>query len=1332
MRRFTDNYAVAQTVGAPARFIGLLVALTGVAIVASYLWLATTFAASLPSVAVTAPNTAVCFILFGIALCRSPIDPVRRYLGAVVVLIAFVVMLQPAIDFYPQYQPLRFIVSVQAPPNLISSTSVMSLVTAVGFFAAGLFLALFPGFNAPRLRMALLLITFAAGLIGLLARLLGIADLFVFEPYSRGTSWLTSSVMLLLVIGLAIDGFKSLGWADYFFERVDRRLSVIGMALLLMLGISAGMTGVAAVVGKENRASMVLMRNALDYNVALIDDVITERLRLHLMYIELPAGNQPDTGDFRCPSEIATALPLQGSNAELLWAKTLYLRTHHFELSTRKTRILCSNISRLYTQQQYAWNQGKSAETLICAKSGHGIRCLPTRLQEAPFQIADVAENQQLPVVMALSGKSGSEITVDYRGYKVVTAYRAGNWNLGIVQKIDAAEFYQPLRHRVWQGMAVILALTVLGGWALFRFTHPMVGALNRLRLRTEAIVDNVPSAVIGTDEHGVLDWLNPAAEKMFGTADPSRRHHLFSELLDSASWDHYWELVRQAKQEGSASALVQAKKIDGSLFDVGLRLSAYEFAGERKLIAVLTDVSERVHRARELQWWKQIFDNAQWGVVVGGAAEPTMKTLNPYFARMHGYSVDELVGVPLTRVFAPAEHQKLMRHIGQAHELGHYSFESIHLRKDGSQFPVLIDVTAVKNEQGEVLYRIANVLDITERKRMEAMLTEREQMIRMIVDTQTELISRWLEDSTLTFVNQALCRFTGRSEAELLGRRSLALRWIRDDEMARLRTAIEQGPLHAEPIRRESFVIDASGCPRLIAWVETPVFDTEGKFIAFQSTGQDVTEARQAEFALKESEQRFKAIFNSMFQFMSVLSPSGVLMEINDTALAFAGLQREDCLGRYFWETVWWNATRNARSDLQVTIEKAASGQFIRYAVEVRDRSEKKRLLDFSIQPVWDDSGVVVLLIVEGRDITETKQATDFAMEQQTRFKALGNNIPGLIFQLSWHPHQQQSHFLYVSNGSSELCGHAPEEFLDGSADFASILFSDDAHGFFSSFRLAAAAVEEWHWNGRWINVNDASQPVWVSLRASPRSGEAGELIFDGVVLNISDLKLQEQEVEKSRAMLRELAAHVESVREEERKHIAREVHDELGQTLTALRMDIAVMEMQTETSDLQLHQRSLSMKSLVDQAISVMRNVASSLRPVALDMGLVPALKWLAHEFQQRTGISCNVELFANAINLDDERATVLFRIVQESLTNVLRHAEAQTVQIALSQVGSRYLLEIRDDGKGFDTSASMRSNAYGLLGIRERATMLGGLARIASQSGGGTVISVEVPEK
>ena len=1328
MPRFTGDNARALWLGNPAHLIGALLVLAGAAIVVGHLCLPEIFTATLTSVAITAPNTAVCFILCGMALSLPPLDVKRRHLGMAIMLMALLVMLQRWLNLYPQYQPLQFILTVQNSATPGSPGAAMSLTTAFGLFTSGLFLALPPAFNAPRLRMLLLLATFATALIGLLARLLGIADIFLIDPYSGGMGWATALALLLLVMGLGVDGFKSMGWADYFLQRVDRRLTAIGMALLLILGVSAGMTGVAAVVGKENRTSMVLLRNALDYNIALIDNVIAERLRLHSML----ARNKSDLSEFRCPDKVVSALPLLGSNAELLWAQTLYLRTRHFNHLVGRAVTLCSDISRMHTEQQYAWNQGLTAETLICARSGTDISCLPTRLRQTPFRISEDAENQQLPIVLALSGKSGAEIATDYRGHKVVTAYRTGNWNLGIVQKIDAAEFYQPLRHRVWLGMAVILVLTALGGMALFRFTHPMVGTLNRLRLRNQAIVDNVPSAVVGTDEDGVLDWINPAAEKMFGTAEAGAQRMLFSDLLDADSRGRYLDLVRQARQGQSVSAQVRARRFDDSLFDVGLRLSAYEFAGETKLIAVLTDISERVERERELRQWKQIFDNAQWGVVISDSREPVMKMLNPYFAAMHGYSVEELAGAPILQVFAPAEHQSFLSHLRKANEVGHYCFESVHLRKDGSQFPVMIDVTIVKNDQGELLYRIANVLDISERKRMEAALTEREQVIRMIVDTQTELISRWLPDTTLTFVNQAMCRFIGRGEAQLLGEQCLKLRWIRVEDLAQLQASVAAEGRNAKPLPREGFVMDASGCPRLIAWVDTPVFDQEGALIAYQSAGQDVTETRQAELALKESEQRFKAIFNSMFQLMSVLSPAGVLMEINDTALAFAGAQRSDCIGRYFWETAWWRYSRKSLTRLQVAISQAANGQFVRYEVGVHGSAESNRVLDFSIKPVFDEQGMVVLLIAEGRDITEVRQAREMATEQETRFKALGSNIPGLIFQLCWLPQQQQSHFLYVSDGVQELCGFAPTDFLEGRAEFVSCIFADDMAEFESSFHRAAAAIEEWHWNGRMLNPLNGGSPVWVSLRASPRQGESGELIFDGVMLNISDLKQQEEEVERSRGMLRELAAHVESVREEERKHIAREVHDELGQTLTALRMEIAVLEMQTEASDVQLHRRSLSMKALVDQAISVMRNVASSLRPVALDMGLVPALKWLAHEFQQRTGIICVVELFAHSIELDDEHATVLFRIVQESLTNVLRHAEASHVWITLGKPGAYYRLEIRDDGKGFDTNASMRRNAYGLLGIRERAAMLGAVAEISSEPGVGTVISVEVPEK
>lgn len=231
-------------------------------------------------------------------------------------------------------------------------------------------------------------------------------------------------------------------------------------------------------------------------------------------------------------------------------------------------------------------------------------------------------------------------------------------------------------------------------------------------------------------------------------------------------------------------------------------------------------------------------------------------------------------------------------------------------------------------------------------------------------------------------------------------------------------------------------------------------------------------------------------------------------------------------------------------------------------------------------------------------------------------------------------------------------------------------------------------------------------------------------------VVRDVTEARRVQQEMADSRQRLRELAAQGDAMREYERKSIAREVHDELGQVLTALRMDLTYADLTFGMADADLKDRLQGMRVLVDRAIQGVRNVATNLRPSALDMGLVPALEWLVAEFMRHAGIPCVLEVDASRIDIPEHRAIGLFRIAQESLTNVTRYADAQSVQISLRQDGGQLVLSVRDDGQGFDAAASMRGGSFGLLGMQERALALGGELTVDSASGRGTTITARVP--
>eukprot|EP00257_Ricinus_communis_P012622 XP_002535916.2 uncharacterized protein LOC8271655 [Ricinus communis] len=229
--------------------------------------------------------------------------------------------------------------------------------------------------------------------------------------------------------------------------------------------------------------------------------------------------------------------------------------------------------------------------------------------------------------------------------------------------------------------------------------------------------------------------------------------------------------------------------------------------------------------------------------------------------------------------------------------------------------------------------------------------------------------------------------------------------------------------------------------------------------------------------------------------------------------------------------------------------------------------------------------------------------------------------------------------------------------------------------------------------------------------------------------VVDLTGRREAEHRLRESYEMLRELASRRETDREDERKHIARELHDELGQHLTALRMRASTLRMQLENHHPALVDETRSLIALVDQTMQVVRSVITSLRPPVLDMGIAAALEWLAAEFNRNGRTLCHLLMRDENIEMSEDHAIVLFRVVQEALTNVTRHADATEVIITLDRRPNACLLEVLDDGQGFDVQAT-RSKSFGLAGMEERVLMHGGKIAIISSPRIGTLVKVDLP--
>jgi signal transduction histidine kinase len=223
----------------------------------------------------------------------------------------------------------------------------------------------------------------------------------------------------------------------------------------------------------------------------------------------------------------------------------------------------------------------------------------------------------------------------------------------------------------------------------------------------------------------------------------------------------------------------------------------------------------------------------------------------------------------------------------------------------------------------------------------------------------------------------------------------------------------------------------------------------------------------------------------------------------------------------------------------------------------------------------------------------------------------------------------------------------------------------------------------------------------------------------------------LAEERAHQSEERLRALAARLQSVREEERVHIAREIHDELGQVLTGLKMDITWLARQVRDGDQSLVEKTEAMSRLIDMTIRRVRSVSAGLRPQVLDdMGLAAAIGWQANEFQKRTGVRCRVSVPEEVPALDRDLSTTAFRIVQEILTNVARHAHATRVDIDFRLADGQIRLEVADNGVGIPDGKANDRASLGLLGIRERAFLFGGEVTIGGAPGRGTRVSVAIP--
>jgi PAS domain S-box-containing protein len=371
---------------------------------------------------------------------------------------------------------------------------------------------------------------------------------------------------------------------------------------------------------------------------------------------------------------------------------------------------------------------------------------------------------------------------------------------------------------------------------------------------------------------------------------------------------------------------------------------------------------------------------------------------------------------------------------------------------------------------------------------------------------------------------------------------------------------------------------------------------------------------------------------------------------------------------------------------------------------------------------PVSSESGIVHEYIGTTVDITACRQAENRLRKREQEFQSLAENVPDGIVR-------------YNLDGERIYVNLAYERHLGLSANQAlNRPLSDNWHGVFPVKEYLNILGEVIKTGTPYKILQVWQRPdgkrIHFDVNVVAERNLNGDIVGAlAIARDITSLKETEQHLEESRQIIRQLADQNETAREEERKYVAHELHGDLNQYLLALRMRIFLLDIEFGSDTPGLKDKVDGMIDLIDAALKVVRNAVTTLRPAALDLGIVSALEWLVDEFTLHTGLRCKLCIGTNNIRLSEKGAIAIFRTVQESLNNAARHANAGEVDVVVRQTATDYIIEVTDDGKGFDP-AEKKAKSFGLVGIQERILMLGGEVDIMSAPHKGTSIRVSIP--
>ena len=683
---------------------------------------------------------------------------------------------------------------------------------------------------------------------------------------------------------------------------------------------------------------------------------------------------------------------------------------------------------------------------------------------------------------------------------------------------------------------------------------------------------------------------------------------------------------------------------------------------------------------------------------------------------RIKGYRAGEVVGRHFSMFYVPEDRAdgKPERALAAAMRDGRFEGQGWRVRRDGTRFWAEVVVTALRDAGGELKGFAKVTRDIHERHAAEERLRESERRFRMLVQGVTDYAIYMLSPGgEISSWNAGAQRIKGYAEREVLGR-NFAMFFTAEDRAAgkperALETARSTGRFADEGWR-----LRKDGSRFWVLAVLDAIHDEAGELIGFAKITRDLTQRRATEERVREAQAMLAAFTDNSPALMSLKDREGRYRFVNARFLEHHALRREQVIGRRDAELFPRNqSVALSAHDAQVI----ARGEPLEYEEPARVGSDRVHLV--TKFPAFDGVGMIAT------DVTERRLA-ERALREQRALLAEAQKVAGLG-SWEWDP---QSGRVAWSEELYRIYGESPETFKPSFEAYLERVHPEDRQH--SGAMMARALMDGRRFTMQERIVRPGGEVRYLRSHGEVMRNARGKPAkVLGACLDITEQRHSETALRQAAQDLHGLTRRLVQAEEAERRRLAAELHDRVGQSLSALNINLDII-LRGEGIAAPARQRLEESAALVDGTLQSIENVMAELRPPLLDeYGLAAALGWHAQEFSRRTGIRVTLddEAAESARSLRLEGALALFRIAQEALNNVLKHARATAVRIEIVLAGDDVVLSVQDDGQGFDAQQAPRGR-LGMTTMRERAEAAGGQLNVESAPGRGTRVVARVP--